>query len=119
MELASLDERDPITGRSADGWHVGVDAADAFLVRVDLADAIVRAMARVPEPFRLALQLVDVEDQSYEAAAKELGVPVGTLRSRLFRGRRVMQELLATYARDLGMTGRTPRGAPPPLMAAS
>jgi RNA polymerase sigma-70 factor (ECF subfamily) len=62
-----------------------------------------RALGRVPEPFRAALQLVDVEDQSYESAAETLGVPVGTVRSRLFRGRRLMQELLAAHAHDAGL----------------
>jgi RNA polymerase sigma-70 factor (ECF subfamily) len=47
--------------------------------------------------------LVDVEQQSYEAAAEILSIPIGTLRSRLFRGRRIMQELLVTHARDAGI----------------
>ncbi len=46
--------------------------------------------------------LVDIEDQSYDAAAQVLGVPVGTVRSRLFRGRRLLQEMLMDYAQDAG-----------------
>jgi RNA polymerase sigma-70 factor, ECF subfamily len=56
----------------------------------------------VPEPFRSAVVLVDVEDQSYDAAAEVLGVPIGTVRSRLFRGRRLLQDMLFDYARDAG-----------------
>ena len=74
-----------------------------LLDRVDLSRAIAGALARVPEPFRSAVALVDVQDQPYEAAAEALGVPVGTVRSRLFRGRRVMQEQLVPHAHDLGL----------------
>lgn len=70
--------------------------------RLDLAPAISDALDKIPEPFRATLIIVDVEDQSYEAAAELLGVPIGTVRSRLFRGRRLMQEQLLTYAMDAG-----------------
>ena len=78
------------------------DGADALLARVDLAPAIDRALGELPEPFRSAVVLVDVEDQSYEAASEILGIPIGTVRSRLFRGRRLLQDKLFTYARDAG-----------------
>ena len=80
-----------------------VDGFEEMFVRLDVGTAVDRALARVPEPFRAALQLVDIEDQSYEHAAEVLGVPVGTVRSRLFRGRRLMQDLLAAYASDAGL----------------
>ena len=54
---------------------------------------------------RSAVILVDVDDQSYDAASEILGVPIGTVRSRLFRGRRMLQESLVAYARDAGFTG--------------
>lgn len=75
----------------------------ALLSRIDLAPAISGALAGLQEPYRSAVVLVDVEDQSYEAAATVLGVPIGTVRSRLFRGRRLLQEALLTYARDAGI----------------
>lgn len=78
------------------------DGAEALLARVDLAPAIDRALGELAEPFRSAVVLVDVEDQSYEAAAEILGIPIGTVRSRLFRGRRILQDKLFTYARDAG-----------------
>lgn len=74
--------------------------------RLDLAPAIHAALTKVPEPFRSTLIIVDVEDQSYESAAEVLGVPIGTVRSRLFRGRRLMQEQLLTYAIDAGFAPR-------------
>ena len=85
--------------RLRDGTH---DALQDVLSRVDLRLALENAIARVPEPFQSTLMLVDVEDQSYETAAEILGVPIGTIRSRLFRARRLMQELLLTHAHDAG-----------------
>ena len=70
--------------------------------RMDLRPAIDRALAALPEHFRGAVVLVDVEGQTYEEAALVLGVVVGTVRSRLFRGRRLLQEMLFEYARDAG-----------------
>lgn len=80
------------------------DGVDELLARIDLAPALNDALGRLQEPFRSAVILVDVEDQSYEAAAEILGVPIGTVRSRLFRGRRLLQQMLLTYARDAGIT---------------
>ena len=78
------------------------DGADAILARADLGPALSRALDGLQEPFRSAVVLVDLEDQSYEAASEILGVPIGTVRSRLFRGRRILQERLFEYARDAG-----------------
>lgn len=79
------------------------DGYELIFARVDLAPAIADALEKVPQPFRSTLTLVDIEDQSYEAAAEILGVPIGTVRSRLFRGRRIMQEQLLDFARDVGL----------------
>lgn len=89
------------------------DGFDEVFARLDLAPAIATALEKIPEPFRSTLIIVDVEDQSYESAAEVLGVPIGTVRSRLFRGRRLMQEQLLTYASDAGF-GPRPAGAGAP-----
>jgi RNA polymerase sigma-70 factor (ECF subfamily) len=69
---------------------------------LDLAPALQEALDDLAEPFRSAVILVDVEDMTYETAAQVMGVPIGTVRSRLFRGRRLLQEKLLTVAEDLG-----------------
>ncbi len=74
-----------------------------LLDRIDVAPAIRAALAAVPEVYRTAAILVDVEGESYEAAAEVLGVPVGTVRSRLFRARRLLQQSLFKYAVDAGI----------------
>ena len=81
--------------------------------RMDLAHAIDRALAALPAHFRGAVVLVDVEGQTYEEAALVLGVAVGTVRSRLFRGRRVLQDMLFEYARDAGFGAAAPSAHAP------
>lgn len=85
------------------------DGSDRILARVDLAPALNTALAELPEPFKSTVILVDVEDQSYEEASEILGVPIGTVRSRLFRGRRQLQEKLMEYARDAGFAAASTR----------
>ena len=65
------------------------------------------ALAKLPEDFRSAVLLVDVEEFTYEEAAAALECPVGTLRSRLFRARRMLFLELEDYARRIGLI-RTP-----------
>lgn len=77
-----------------------------ILSHVDLAPALERAIGELPEVFRSAVVLVDVEGMAYNEAASVLGVPVGTIRSRLFRGRRLLQESLVMFARDAGLPTR-------------
>jgi len=108
--LRSLERRSPTLDLEAEtepalsavAQSASRDSTDDLFSRVDLGPAIERALARLPEPFQSTLLLVDVEDRPYEAAATILGIPVGTVRSRLFRGRRLMQEMLRAYARDAG-----------------
>lgn len=61
-----------------------------------------QALDRLPEAFRSALIMVDVEELSYEEAAAVLNCPVGTVRSRLFRARRLLFTELQSYARQNG-----------------
>ncbi|MGH8441562.1 MAG: sigma-70 family RNA polymerase sigma factor [Nevskiaceae bacterium] len=69
----------------------------------DWADAQVEhALGLLPEEFRSAVLLVDIGELSYEAAATALECPVGTVRSRLFRGRKLLFAALQSYARELG-----------------
>ena len=60
-----------------------------------LSDDIQAALARLPDEFRVAVVLCDVADLSYEQISASLGVPVGTVRSRLHRGRRLLRAALA------------------------
>lgn len=75
---------------------------DDLYATLDLAPALREALDELAEPFRSAVILVDVEGMTYETAAQVMGVPIGTVRSRLFRGRRLLQEKLLTVAEDFG-----------------
>ena len=58
------------------------------------------ALAALPEEFRSAVVLSDIFELSYHEIARTLGIPLGTVRSRIFRGRKLLRESLLTYARD-------------------
>lgn len=74
--------------------------------RYDIQRAVSGALDELPATFREVVVLVDIEDQSYEDTAKLLGIPKGTVRSRLFRARRLLQEHLIEHARDMGLAMR-------------
>lgn len=69
-----------------------------------LADAdVVAALAAMPDDFRMAVYLADVEGFSYKEIAEIMGTPVGTVMSRLHRGRKLLRDLLEDYAVERGL----------------
>ncbi len=63
---------------------------------------IKRALNEIPEEFRMAVYLADVEGFSYKEISEIVGVPAGTVMSRLHRGRKQLREKLTDYAKELG-----------------
>jgi RNA polymerase sigma-70 factor (ECF subfamily) len=82
--------------------HARADGLEHVFERSEMREAVEKAIASLPEAFRDVAVLVDLHDHSYESAAEILGVPLGTVRSRLFRARRILQEQLLAYAQDAG-----------------
>jgi RNA polymerase sigma factor (sigma-70 family) len=80
-------------------WSNPEEAAVRTLLREDID----RALDALPDPFRVAVVLVDVQGNSYAEAAAILGVPVGTVRSRLARARSQLQRSLWQHALDAGL----------------
>lgn len=66
-------------------------------------DVISAALAEIPEEFREAVILSDMHELSYKEIADALDIPLGTVRSRIFRGRRLLRASLAEYAKANGM----------------
>jgi RNA polymerase sigma-70 factor (ECF subfamily) len=80
----------------------GRDVESALLGRMVSAD-VEKALAAVPPDFRMAVILADLEDFSYKEIAEIMDCPAGTVMSRLYRGRKILQGLLHDYAVDQGI----------------
>ena len=76
------------------------DQPDRALLGATFDEPLENALKRLPDALRRTVLLVDVDGLSYEEAAAKMGVPVGTVRSRLSRARFSLQDMLRDYARD-------------------
>jgi RNA polymerase sigma-70 factor (ECF subfamily) len=83
------------------------DPQGAFFDRI-VDDEVLRAIDQLPVAFRETLVLSDVEGMSYQEIAGILGIPVGTVKSRLFRARQLLQGKLYDYAVEMGYIKGSP-----------
>jgi RNA polymerase sigma-70 factor (ECF subfamily) len=72
-------------------------------------EEVLAALDRIPAEFRAVVLLVDVEEFAYKEAAEIAGIPIGTVMSRLSRGRKLLREQLAGVARSYGI-GKAAQG---------
>jgi len=91
--------------------HTSTRSAEAEAIDQIPDSAVKDAMQAVPEDFRMAVYFADVEGFSYQEIADIMKTPVGTVMSRLHRGRRMLRDLLADYARDRGIAVPSTTGA--------
>lgn len=101
-----LDAREVQQPEDTEGWAMfeAVGEADPEGRYYDsfLDDEVTRAIRALPEEYRSAVVLSDLQGLRYAEIADALGVPEGTVKSRLFRGRRLLQRKLANYAVEMG-----------------
>lgn len=76
---------------------------EKVLLDASFDEEVERALAALPEEYRTVVLLALVEDLSYREIASVLSIPVGTVMSRLHRGRRALQSALLEYAREQGI----------------
>src|SRR5512144_568558 len=108
----TVKERNIVEGSERDAVHerfISREAAEfaanpeQFFFDRLLSDDVLQAVDSLPIDFRLVVILADLQEFSYKEIAEILDVPVGTVMSRLFRGRRLLQKALAGYAVEAGV----------------
>ncbi len=116
-------QRDPYQGTIDDleDWQLGgaesvtqgrsTRSAEAEAIDHLPDSAVKDALQAIPEDFRMAVYFADVEGFSYQEIADIMKTPVGTVMSRLHRGRRMLRDLLADYALERGIAAVQGRGA--------
>lgn len=92
-QLGSLDDEGVVEPMSAES-----EVPDRILLDNAVGAEIEEALATVPEDFRLAVILSDLEELPYQEIADIMQVPIGTVRSRIARGRSMLRKALADYA---------------------
>ncbi len=90
------------------GIDVASRSAEDTLFELFTDDEVKNALEALPESFRMPVLLADVEDFSYKEIAEMLDIPIGTVMSRLHRGRKAMHKALLDFATERGLLVRTP-----------
>ena len=117
-------QRTPFTGSAdelTDGQLLDIESREGVGARSAEIEALERlgdedindALAALPEDFRTAVVLADIEGFSYKEIAEIMDTPVGTVMSRVHRGRKALRGLLEGYAQERGLTGATAGGDGP------
>ncbi len=121
-------ERDILEGPDADSLTDGWIGANTMRAMRDpetqalkpLVEAEVqRALDALPDDFRIAVVLSDIEELSYKEIAEAMGCPIGTVMSRLHRGRRLLQKTLREHAVSMGIVAEEAAAESAPMALAA
>jgi RNA polymerase sigma-70 factor (ECF subfamily) len=109
MTAVAAEDPSSVSRESAVFMEAASRGAQSSFWREVVDTEVLRAIDALPQEFREAVVLSDLEDLSYQEIATITGVPIGTVRSRLFRGRRVLEKQLYDYGVAEGIVPlRTP-----------
>lgn len=97
-----IDESEPSYGPANKAEARDCESITEFL-KSFVSDDIIAALDRVPEQFRVAVLLSDVEKFNYQEIAEIVGTSIGTIKSRIFRGRKLLQKQLYEFAKKHGL----------------
>jgi RNA polymerase sigma-70 factor, ECF subfamily len=110
-----IDAREVQATDETEGWGAFEPAGDlnpeARFYETFLDAEVTNAIDTLPDEYRTAVVLSDIHELRYAEIAHILGVPEGTVKSRLFRGRRLLQKKLVGYAIDMGYIKSVPEAA--------
>ena len=101
-----IDAREVQLPEDPEGWSafeaVGDSDPEGRFYDSFIDEEVTREIDRLPEDYRTAVVLSDIQGLRYAEIAEILGIPEGTVKSRLFRGRRILQKKLVDYAVEMG-----------------
>ena len=112
LQSDSEDVEDWQIARAASHTSQGLRSAETEALDALPDDDVKAALASLGSDFRMAVYLADVEGFSYKEIAQIMGTPIGTVMSRLHRGRSQLRELLAEYALERGLIPAATRTEP-------
>ena len=84
-------------------------ASEANALDIEMDKDVVSAISALPHNYKMALLLVDIQGHTYQEVADTLAVPVGTVMSRLYRGRAKIEKALMSYGKRYNYLSRPPR----------
>jgi RNA polymerase sigma-70 factor (ECF subfamily) len=106
QESELADVEDLYLYKRISGMDAASRSAEDTLFELFTSDEVKQALEDLPESFRLPVLLADVEQFSYKEIAEMLDIPIGTVMSRLHRGRKAMQKALIDFATERGLPTR-------------
>ena len=102
-ELAMVDKSEELDENHADTRDARYPESLYSEKSEDFGDEVTRALGNVPDDFKSIVIMADLQDQSYREIADKLSIPIGTVMSRLFRGRQLLRSKLHNYAVSQGI----------------